>query len=150
MTISLPRWSKTYLRLLSFALLTAVCGSISTSRAAGPKAPTLLSQSDTSTRAIALESVTLKGEPFPLTSSVQFSSDPRTRICIFAMNMELLPGEGVNAFSAEAEDSSGNRYALTVEYVGQVPPALDSQGNITSDFRGISMIIVRLADSMGD
>ncbi|MGI9066089.1 MAG: DUF1800 domain-containing protein [Pyrinomonadaceae bacterium] len=64
--------------------------------------------------------------------------------------MELLPGEGVNAFSAEAEDSAGIRYALTVEYVGAVPPAVDAQGNITSDFRGISMIVVRLNDAMGN
>ena len=147
MTISVSR-SKSFLRLLSLTLVTALCGATSVSRAAGTKAPTLLSQ-NTSTRAIALESVTLKGEPFPLTSSVQFSSDPRTRVCIFAMNLELLPGEGVNAFSAEAEDSAGNRYPLTVEYVGQVPPAVDSQGNITSDFRGISMIVLRLNDAMG-
>ena len=149
MTMSVSPWSKSFLRLLSLILFTALCGAISVSRAAGPKAPTLISQ-NTSTRAIALESVTLKGEPFPLTSSVQFGSDPRTRVCIFAMNLELLPGEGVNAFSAEAEDSAGSRYPLTVEYVGQVPPAVDSQGNITSDFRGISMIVLRLNDAMGD
>src|SRR6266550_1087234 len=138
MTISLLRCSKAFLRLLSLTLVAALCGAISVSRAVSPKAPTLLSQ-NTSTRAIALESVTFKGEPFPLTSSVQFGSDPRTRVCVFAMNLELLPGEGVNAFSAEAEDSAGNRYPLTVEYVGQVPPAVDSQGNVTTDFRGISM-----------
>jgi uncharacterized protein (DUF1800 family) len=96
-----------------------------------------------------LESVTFKGEPFPLTSSVKFSSDPRTRVCIFATGLELLPGEGVNAFSAEAEDSGGVRYPLTVEYVGQVPPATDSIGT-TTDFSGITMIVVRLNDAMGD
>jgi uncharacterized protein (DUF1800 family) len=149
MTISVPLCSKAFLRLLSVALVTALCGIINVSRAASAKAPTLLSQ-NTSTRAIALESVTFKGEPFPLTSTVQFSSDPRTRVCIFAMNLELLPGEGVNAFSAEAEDSAGSRYPLTVEYVGQVPPAVDSQGNVTTDFRGISMIVLRLNDAMGD
>jgi uncharacterized protein (DUF1800 family) len=134
-------------------MLFALCGAVSTARAASPKAPTLLSQTTEAglgtTRAIALESVTLKGEPFPLTSSVKFSSDPRTRVCIFAMGLELLPGEGVNAFSAEAEDSAGVRYPLTVEYVGQVPPATDALGN-TTDFRGISMIVVRLNDAMGD
>lgn len=153
MTISFPRCSKTFFRLLSFALLIALCGAVSTSRAASPKAPTLLSQTTEAglgtTRAIALESVTLKGEPFPLTSSVKFSSDPRTRVCIFAVGLELLPGEGVSAFSAEAEDSAGVRYPLTVEYVGQVPPATDALGN-TTDFRGISMIVVRLNDAMGD
>jgi uncharacterized protein (DUF1800 family) len=129
-------------------MLIVACGAVSISRAESPKAPTLLSQ-DTSTRAIALESVTFKGEPFPLTSSVKFSSDPRTRVCIFATGLQLLSGEGVNAFSAEAEDSAGVRYQLTVEYVGQVPPATDSLG-VTTDFRGVSMIIVRLNDAMGD
>lgn len=139
MIISFPRWSKTFLTLLSVAVLTALCGAITTSRAASPKAPTLLSQSDTSTRAIALESVTFKGEPFPLTSSVQFSSDPRTRVCVFATNLELLPGEGVNALTSDAQDASGKRYPLRVEYFGKVP-----------GFTGITMVIVRLNDEMGD
>jgi uncharacterized protein (DUF1800 family) len=153
MTTSFPRCSETLFRLINFAILIVLCGAVSTSRAVSPKAPTLLSQTTEAgvgtTRAIALESVTLKGEPFPLTSSVKFSSDPRTRVCIFATGLELLSGEGVNAFSAEAEDSAGVRYPLTVEYVGQVPPATDALGN-TTDFRGISMIIVRLNDAMGD
>jgi uncharacterized protein (DUF1800 family) len=153
MTISFPRCSKTLFRLINFVILIVVCGAVSTSRADSPKAPTLLSQTTEAgvgtTRAIALESVTLKGEPFPLTSSVKFSSDPRTRVCIFATGLQLLPGEGANAFSAEAEDSTGVRYPLTVEYVGQVPPATDALGN-TTDFRGISMIVVRLNDAMGD
>lgn len=149
MTISFPCSLKAFSRLLSFVVLIVLCGAVCTTRAAGPKAPTLLSQ-NASTRAIALESVTLKGEPFPLTSSVQFSSDPRTRVCIFATGMELLPGEGLNAFTAEAEDSAGVRYALTVEYVGPVPPAVDEQGNITGAFQGISMIVLRLNDAMGD
>jgi len=92
-----------------------------------------------STRAIALESVTLKAEPFGLTSSVKFSNDTRTRICIFAMNLELLPGEGASAFSADAQDAAGKRYPLRVEHASTVP-----------GFPGITMIIVRLADDMGD
>jgi uncharacterized protein (DUF1800 family) len=139
MTISVPRWSKTFLRLLSFAFIAVFCGAINTSLAASPKAPTLLSQSDSSTRAIALESATFKGEPFPLTASVPFGTDTRTRVCIFAMNVELLVGEGRSAFSADAEDASHVRYPLIVEYVGQVP-----------DFEGVTMIVVRLNDAMSD
>jgi uncharacterized protein (DUF1800 family) len=93
----------------------------------------------TSTRAIALESVTLKAEPFPLTSTVKFSTDTRTRICIFAMSLELLPGEGANAFSADAQDASGKLYLLRIEHAAPVP-----------GFPGITMFIVRLADDMGD
>lgn len=102
------------------------------------KKPILISQ-DTSTRAIAFESVTLKSEPIPLTSTVPFSIDTRTRVCIFAMNLELLPGEGVNAFTADAQDAAGKLYPLRVEFMGQVP-----------NFPGITMFIVRLADDLGD
>lgn len=136
MTIRVPRWSETVLRMLSFTLV--FCGAVTTSRAANAKAPTLLSQ-NTSTRAIALESVTFKGEPFPLTSSVAFSSDTRTRICLFVMNLELLPGEGVNALTSDAQDAAGKRYPLRVEYFGKVP-----------GFTGITMVVVRLSDDMGD
>jgi uncharacterized protein (DUF1800 family) len=136
MTISSPCSSKTLLRLLSLMLV--VCGAVSSSRAANAKAPTLLSQ-NASTRAIALESVTFKGEPFPLTASVPFGTDTRTRICLFVMNLELLPGEGVNALTSDAQDAAGKRYPLRVEYFGKVP-----------GFTGITMVIVRLSDEMGD
>ncbi len=150
MSTNLPwRTPNRILRAVSLFLLTAVCAAFNLTYAATNKSPVLISDAN-STRAIALESVTLKGEPFGLTSTVKFSNDTRTRICIFAMNLELLPGEGLNAFSADAQDATGKRYPLRVEYVGAVPPALDAQGNITADFRGITMIIVRLADDMGD
>jgi uncharacterized protein (DUF1800 family) len=83
--------------------------------------------------------VSLKGEPFPLTSTVKFSSDTRTRICIFAQNLELFAGEGANAFTADVQDAAGKLYALRVEYQGAV-----------SGFPGVSMLIVRLADDLGD
>lgn len=102
------------------------------------KSPVLLSQYN-STRAIALESATLKGEPFSTTASVAFGPDTRTRIAIFAMDLALLSGEGASAFSSEMEDAAGKRYQLKVEYVGAVP-----------GFEGITMIVVRLADDLGD
>jgi uncharacterized protein (DUF1800 family) len=114
-------------------------GFSSSTQAANPgKAPVLLSES-TSTRAIAFESASLKPEPFPLTASVKFSNDTRTRIAIFAMNLELYAGEGINAFTAEAEDGAGKRYGLPIEFMGPVP-----------EFDGITMFIVRLADDLGD
>jgi uncharacterized protein (DUF1800 family) len=106
--------------------------------AATNKKPVLLSQA-ASTRAIALESVTFRAEPFSPTTSPAFSTDTRTRICIFAMDLELLPGEGANAFSSDVQDGSGKLYPLRVEFVGQVP-----------NFPGITMIVVRLADDLGD
>jgi uncharacterized protein (DUF1800 family) len=92
-----------------------------------------------STRAIALESATMKGEPFPLTASVPYSTDMRTRVELFVMNLNMLAGEGASALSADAEDAAHNHYPLAVEYVGQVP-----------DFEGIYMIVVRLNDNLGD
>ncbi len=139
MTISsLRRSPKSLLGLISFILTIAICGSVSTTLAATNKSPVLISDS-TSTRAIALESISLRAEPFPLTQAIPFSSDPRTRIAIFAMNLELLAGEAANAFSADVQDASGKLYPLRVEYEGQVPA-----------FPGISMLILRLADDLGD
>jgi uncharacterized protein (DUF1800 family) len=78
-------------------------------------------------------------EPFSPTATITFGTDNRTRVAIFAMNLDLLAGEGTNAFSSDAEDSTHTRYPLTVEYVGQVP-----------GFGGIYMVVVRLNDAMGD
>ena len=122
--------------ILPFVLLLA-CG-LSTSKAATNKKPILISQA-TTTRAVAFESVTMKAEPFSPTATIAYSSDTRTRVCIFAMDLELLAGEGSNAFSSDAQDGNGKIYPLKVEYAGQVP-----------DFPGITMIVVRLADDLGD
>ncbi|HEX6718923.1 MAG TPA: DUF1800 domain-containing protein [Pyrinomonadaceae bacterium] len=118
------------------SVVLSICGLTAT--AATNKKPILISQA-ANTRAVAFESVTMKAEPFPLTATVAFSPDTRTRICFFAMDLELLPGEGVNAFTSDVQDASGKIYPLKVEYVGQVP-----------NFPGITMIIVRLADDLGD
>jgi len=55
------------------------------------------------------------------------------------MDLELLVAEGANAFTSDVQDASGKIYLLRVEYVGQVP-----------NFPGITMIVVRLADDLGD
>jgi hypothetical protein len=55
------------------------------------------------------------------------------------MGLDLLPGEGVNAFTADMQDASGKLYLLKVEFMGQVP-----------NFPGITMFILRLADDLGD
>ena len=125
-------------KLIQAAGLIAVCGICAAIKAAGPQAPTLVSQIG-NTRAIALESISLKAEPFSPTTPVPFSTDNRTRIAIFAQSIQLLAGEGANAFTCDAQDASGKRYPLKVEYAGQVP-----------NFPGITMIVVRLSDDMGD
>src|SRR6185503_11502939 len=60
--------------------------------------PTLISHPD-STRAIAFESVTRQREPFTTTAPVRFGSDSATRIMLFAMNLQLQPGEVVTAYA---------------------------------------------------
>ncbi|HLE61543.1 MAG TPA: DUF1800 family protein, partial [Pyrinomonadaceae bacterium] len=134
----LPCISKSSFRLLQLAFLIIACGGPTVIRAATNKSPVLLSDAN-STRAIAVESVTMKPEPFPLTASVKFGADNRTRIAVFARNLELLAGEGVNAFTSDVQDATGKRYPLSVEYQGPVP-----------NFPGITMLIVRLADDLGD
>src|SRR5690242_8446257 len=95
----------------SFAVLLAAFFGFIPAHAATNKQPVLISQA-ANTRAVAFESVTMRAEPFAPTTDVPFSPDTRTRICIFAMNLELLPGEGANAFTADAQDASGTLYPL--------------------------------------
>lgn len=126
------------LRLACAFTLSAVCG-ISVP-AQGQSRPVLLTEgTGTSTRAVAFESVTRTAEPFNVNSVISWSTDNRTRVMLFALNLPLLAGEGTNAVTADAEDASGRIYPLAVEYVGQTPgrPWLYS-------------IIVRLNDEMTD
>jgi len=118
--------------ILSFVLMLGVA------TAATNKKPILISQAAT-TRALAFESVTMKAEPFATTATVAYGADTRTRICIFAMDLELLAGEGANAFSSDVQDATGKIYPLKIEYADKVP-----------NFPGITMIIVRLSDDLGD
>jgi uncharacterized protein (DUF1800 family) len=130
--------AKSFIYPLALLICAFLSGSFSKLNAATNKKPILISQT-ANTRAVAFESVTMKAEPFPLTASVAFSTDTRTRICIFAMDLELLPGEGANAFTSDVQDVAGKIYPLRVEYVGRVP-----------NFPGITMVVVRLADDLGD
>ncbi|HKR00071.1 MAG TPA: hypothetical protein VJT09_05330 [Pyrinomonadaceae bacterium] len=115
-------------------VLILVCAAHQSARSA----PELISAPN-STRAVALESVTWRNEPFQPTQPNPFSSDNRTRIMLFARNLDLLAGEGASAVSAEAEDAARTRYPLVVEYVGKVP-----------GFEWMSSVIVRLNDNLGD
>lgn len=125
--------------LLNLFFVFVVGGALCVTHAA-VTAPVLISDA-TSTRAIALESVTLKDGPFSVTSTVKFGNDNRTRIAIFAMNLSLMTGETAygtaSSFTADAEDAAHNHYPMVVEYVNAVP-----------GFNGIYMIILRLNDNM--
>src|SRR2546422_8094490 len=65
-------------------------------------APVLLT-SPNSTRAVAVDSVTMMAEPFPPNAPLQFGSDARTRVMLFATNLTLQAGEDASAGPAGGE-----------------------------------------------
>ena len=71
--------------------------------------------------AAALTSPTVVRDPFPLTDRFNLSSDSRTRVMLFAINLDLLPTEDKSAVTARAEDAAMIVYDLEVEFVGAVP-----------------------------
>jgi glucose/arabinose dehydrogenase len=83
--------------------------------------PPVLATEDGSDSAIALDSVTLMRDPFPLTDPFNLSADSRTRIMLFATNLSLAPGEDASSVTARAEDAQMNVYPLTAEFVGSIP-----------------------------
>ncbi|HVQ39172.1 MAG TPA: heme-binding protein [Pyrinomonadaceae bacterium] len=100
--------------------------------------PVLFSDPD-STRAVAVESVTNKREPFAPLATVSFSADKRTRVMLIAGNLPLTSGEGNDAVTADAEDEAGRLYPLKVEFVGPVP-----------DQDWATSVVVRLEEQMAD
>jgi len=100
--------------------------------------PVLFSDPD-STRAIAVDSVTRKREPFSAIAEVAFGRDHNTRVMLFAGNLRLAPGETYTAVTADAEDESHNIHLLDVEYVGPVP-----------DQSWATAVIMKLPEDMGD
>jgi FG-GAP-like repeat/FG-GAP repeat len=94
--------------------------------------PILLTRED-SQRALALDSVTFTSEPFAITNDHNFSADQRTRVILFAVNVELGTGETTSVIEAQAEDSGGQIFPLTVEHFSSVP-----------NFGWLKQIIVKL------
>lgn len=83
-------------------------------------APVLLLE-ENSNRGVALDSVTWLRDPLPVFTTRNFSADGRTRIVLFAMNVEIVAGENLSIVEAIAEDSHQTVYPLDVVYVGNVP-----------------------------
>ena len=128
-------WCLTLLLLCIGILLTFAPANTLHTKAQSSR-PVLISE-ETSTRAVAVDSVTRKHEPFSPTSEVSLGTDNRTRVMLFAMKVpnDANPSD----VTASAEDETHNLYALPVEYVGTVP----GQAWMTS-------IVVRLSDTMSD
>jgi endonuclease/exonuclease/phosphatase family metal-dependent hydrolase len=111
-----------------------VAGAVATPTPTPAPVPVLLTQGSTD-RALALHSTQLIQEPFLLKTPVNLSDDHRTRIMLFATNLDFLPGETVSSVSVRATDSRGLAYDLAVEQVGKVP-----------NFSWLTSVIVRLPD----
>jgi glucose/arabinose dehydrogenase len=95
-------------------------------------APVIVTEPN-SDSAVALESVWLMRDPFPLIMPFNLSVDGRTRLSLFVMNLDLLPGENASSVTARLEDASLKTYPLTVETVAKVP-----------GFDWLTQVIVRL------
>ena len=117
-------------RMIFFACLFAAIKANAQTR------PVLISHAD-STRAIAFDSVTRQREPFTTTTPIRFGSDPATRVMLFAMNLQLQPGETPAAVTADAEDANHNVYQLTVEHVATL-----------ADYPWVSSVIIRLPQNL--
>lgn len=105
------------------------------STAAVNNPPVLISEPN-STRAIAVESMTLTREPFALISPYG-GSGQHTRVMIFAMSLILQPGEDLSVVSADAEDAAHRHYALTVEAIRPVP-----------SYEWLSAVVFKLNDEL--
>ncbi len=106
----------------AIAAISAVSPSATPTPGASPSpttAPVLLTEED-SFRAVAVDSVSFVRDPFPLLTDHNFSSDRRTRVMVFATNLNLATGEDMSVVTAQAEDQFQHIFPLTVEYVGRV------------------------------
>ena len=82
--------------------------------------PTLLTLPD-SDRAVALELTQFLDGPFPVITTLLSDGRNTTRIMVFGTDLGLLPGEDVEAITAEAEDAAHTKYPLRVEFVSPLP-----------------------------
>lgn len=83
-------------------------------------APLLISEA-TSTRAIALDSLTWQREPFSPVSTNALYRNQLTCVQLFALSLTLAPDETASAVTAEAEDGAHRVYPLTIEQIAPVP-----------------------------
>jgi hypothetical protein len=94
---------------------------------------------ENSQRALALDTVTWASEPFAVNNEHNFSADQRTRLSLFAVNVELGAGETTSVIEAEAEDLNGQIFPLTLEFFGSVP-----------NFGWLKQVVVKLPNEIAD
>ncbi len=87
-----------------------------------------------SQRAVALDTVVFIRDPFPISNEQYPGADRRTRVSLFATNIELRDGLVI---TAQAVDSQQMTHQLQVEFVGGLPT-----------FAGFTQIVVKLPDGI--
>lgn len=103
-----------------------------------PVLPNLLTMSY-SDHAVALELTQFVTGPFPITTTLLSDGRNRTRIILFGTDLGLLPGEDVEAITAEAVDAAQVHYPLRVEFVRPLP-----------DLPAVHQIVLRLTRELED
>jgi uncharacterized protein GlcG (DUF336 family) len=103
-----------------FALAVALaCLPLSENRSAAQASRPVLVSEPTSTRALAWDSVTHTREPFAPNSPHALGADRRTRIQLFALNLDA--SDDASTVAADAEDGAHRVFTLVVESVMPVP-----------------------------
>ena len=85
-----------------------------------PQGPILLTE-DNSPQALALDSVHMARDPFPLTNTNYFGPDKQTRIKLLVVDLDLYNAETLSIVSVQAVDSSAIAFDLPVEDLRKVP-----------------------------
>jgi hypothetical protein len=104
----------------------------------GTPTPPQLFASEQDNRGAVLDSVKVR-DPFPFTSNTNFSSDQRTRIILFASNIDLQPGEDAASVTVRMENSQHAIFSVPAEYLGKIP-----------NFSYLTQINVRLPDELAN
>src|SRR5882762_10447511 len=105
-------------------------------RATPSNVPVLFTDEGAS-RALALDSVTFKRDPFSVRNSDNFSADRTTRLMLLSANLDLQPGDGPSLVAAQADDGKGHTFPLAVEWIGRLP-----------GFDWITVVIAKLPDDL--
>src|SRR5947209_4186967 len=88
-------------------------------------------------RALALDSVTFRRDPFSIRNSLNFSSDHTTRVMLLSANLDLQPGDGPSLVAAQTGDGKGHTYPRALEWIGRLP-----------SFDWITVVIAKLPDEL--
>lgn len=106
---------------------------------ATPSTVPVLFTDDGASRALSLDSVTFKRDPFSVRNSDNFSLDQTTRLMLLSANLDLQPGDGPALVAAQADDGAGHVSPLNVEWIGRLP-----------NFDWITVVIVKLPDELAN